>query len=111
MNSGKHFDLKLLISTKMLRQQPKNRGHHAQVAQLWISVYSGCLSRFFGTISPLPLVFEKKQLMPYDVIPAVNQIINNFKEMVQKEVDDIIDSNLRKFRIVDEDKLVTFAST
>lgn len=49
--------------------------------------------------------------MPYDVIPAVNQIINNFKEMVQKEVDDIIDSNLRKFRIVDEDKLVTFAST
>ena len=62
-------------------------------------------------LSPLSLVFKKIQLMPYDVIPPVNQTIDNFEEMIQEDIDDIIDSNLRKFRIVDEDDLITLVSS
>ena len=31
--------------------------------------------------------------------------------MIQEDIDDIIDANLRKFRIVDEDDLVTLVSS
>ena len=54
-----------------------------------------------------PLIFEKKLLMVYKVQPAVDTAIESLQEMAEEELDDMFDSYIRKFTVVDADGLTT----
>ena len=62
---------------------------------------------FLEKLSPLSLIFEKNVLMAYEVNPAIDTAFTYLEDMAEEEVEDMIDSYLQKFTIVDEDGLVT----
>ena len=62
-------------------------------------------------ISPLSLVFESDLLMAYEVPPAVEKTINQLEDLIEEDLDEAIDSNLKMFQVIDEDGLVTLRST
>ena len=62
---------------------------------------------FLDALSPLSLIFERKLLMTYEVNPAVEETIDNLERKAEETEDEVIGSYLRKFRIIDQDGLVT----
>ena len=62
------------------------------------------------SIGPLSLVFEKNILMAYDVEPAVEKSIDILEGLKYENIDDAVDSYLKKFSIRDEDGLVTIVA-
>ena len=56
------------------------------------------------SISPLSLIFEKKNLIAYEVKPAVEKTLLNLQELSKETLaDDAIDSSLHKFSIQSND--------
>jgi len=49
--------------------------------------------------------------MPHDVYPAVQKTVENLEEFREENIDNTIDSHLTKFRIKDENDLITLVSS
>ena len=63
-----------------------------------------CCASYLESISPLPLIFEKKKLMAYEVKPAVEKTLLNLQELSKETLaDNAIDSFLHKFSIQSND--------
>ena len=68
---------------------------------------SGSLPRrVLDCLGPLSQIFESNMPMAYDVVPTVEKIAN-LDAKKDEDVDEAIDSYLRKFSIRGEDDLIT----
>jgi hypothetical protein len=70
-----------------------------------------CYLDILEKLSPLSLVFEKQMLLVNELKPAVDITKTSLGELSNEDINDILDSYLLKFRIIENDGTTSLVST